>query len=171
MGCSSHGCYKVISMDAVFLANVWRHCHSSVLSAQSWQVGLGLGAQAGIGGGCRRTHQSLASVGVAALVRLVTSAGSHMSSSMWQEAVDMVAQAAADTIPQVADLVTPPPRSLPCALFVHTFLLIAPASSRDVAIQSTVEKTASHVWCLSLLTTVAFVGRLQSTISYSLLAH
>ena len=59
---------------------------------------------------CRRTHQSLASVGVAALVRLVTCAGSHMSSSMWQEAVDMIAQAASDTIPQVADLVTPPPR-------------------------------------------------------------
>ncbi|KAL0026445.1 hypothetical protein WJX79_010345 [Trebouxia sp. C0005] len=58
----------------------------------------------------RRTHQSLASVGVAALVRLVTSAGSHMSSSMWQEAVDMIAQAASDTIPQVSDLVTPPPR-------------------------------------------------------------
>ena len=50
-------------------------------------------------------------MGVAALVRLVTLAGSHMSSSMWQEAVDMVAQAAADTVPQVADLVTPPPRS------------------------------------------------------------
>ncbi len=33
-----------------------------------------------------------------------------MSSSMWQEAVDMIAQAASDTIPQVADLVTPPPR-------------------------------------------------------------
>ncbi|DBA82002.1 TPA: hypothetical protein ACH3X1_007704 [Trebouxia sp. C0004] len=58
----------------------------------------------------RRTHQSLASVGVAALVRLVTSAGSHMSSSMWQEAVDMIAQAASDTVPHVADLVTPPPR-------------------------------------------------------------
>ncbi|KAL0051487.1 hypothetical protein WJX82_008426 [Trebouxia sp. C0006] len=58
----------------------------------------------------RRTHQSLASVGVAALVRLVTCAGSHMSSNMWQEAVDMIAQAASDTIPQVADLVTPPPR-------------------------------------------------------------
>ena len=33
-----------------------------------------------------------------------------MSSSMWQEAVDMIAQAASDTIPQVADLVSPPPR-------------------------------------------------------------
>ena len=60
---------------------------------------------------CRRTHQSLASVGVAALVRLVTSAGSQMSSSMWQEAVDMLAQAASDTIPQVAEIVTPAPRS------------------------------------------------------------
>lgn len=29
---------------------------------------------------------------------------------MWQEAVDMIAQAASDTIPQVSDLVTPPPR-------------------------------------------------------------
>ena len=58
----------------------------------------------------RRTHQSLASVGVAALVRLVTSAGSHMSSSMWQETVDMVAQAASDTAPQVAELLAPPPR-------------------------------------------------------------
>ncbi len=42
-------------------------------------------------------------------------AGSHMSSSMWQEAVDMIAQAASDTIPQVADLITPPPR----LVFVH----------------------------------------------------
>ena len=59
---------------------------------------------------CRRTHQSLASVGVAALVRLVTSAGSHMSSSMWQEAVDMLAQAAQDTTPHIAELAAPPPR-------------------------------------------------------------
>ncbi|KAL3151968.1 hypothetical protein ABBQ32_001092 [Trebouxia sp. C0010 RCD-2024] len=58
----------------------------------------------------RRTHQSLASVGVAALVRLVTSAGSQMSSSMWQETVDMVAQAVGDTVPHVAQLVSPPPR-------------------------------------------------------------
>ena len=57
----------------------------------------------------RRTHQSLASVGVAALVRLVTSAGTQMSSSIWQETVDMVAQAAAHTVPQVAELVSPPP--------------------------------------------------------------
>ena len=56
---------------------------------------------------CRRTHQSLASVGVAALVRLVASAGSHMSSTMWMEAVDMVTHAAEDTTPQVADLAQP----------------------------------------------------------------
>lgn len=59
---------------------------------------------------CRRTHQSLASVGVAALVRLVTSAGTQMSSSMWQETIDMVAQAVGDTVPHVAELVSPPPR-------------------------------------------------------------
>ena len=56
---------------------------------------------------CRRTHQSLASVGVAALVRLVASAGSHMSSTMWMEAVDMITHAAEDTTPQVADLAQP----------------------------------------------------------------
>lgn len=69
----------------------------------------------------RRTHQSLASVGVAALVRLVTSAGSQMSSSIWQETVDMVAQAAAHTVPQVAELVSPPPRYHPHALLTFTF--------------------------------------------------
>lgn len=67
---------------------------------------------------CRRTHQSLASVGVAALVRLVTSAGTQMSSSMWQETVDMVAQAVADTVPQVAELVSPPPRYHPNDLWL-----------------------------------------------------
>eukprot|EP00891_Asterochloris_glomerata_P002829 jgi/Astpho2/2829/e_gw1.00050.8.1_t len=52
-------------------------------------------------------RQSLASVGVAALVRLVASAGSHMSSTMWMEAVDMITHAAEDTIPQVAELAQP----------------------------------------------------------------
>ena len=110
-------------------------------------------------------------MGVAALVRLVTSAGSHMSSSMWQEAVDMVAQAAADTVPQVADLVTPPPRSLLYTQVMHTLMLSAPASSQDIDVLNIVGKTTSQPWCLSLITTAAFVGRLQATISCSLLAH
>ncbi len=46
-------------------------------------------------------------MGVAALVRLVASAGSHMSSTMWMEAVDMITHAAEDTIPQVAELAQP----------------------------------------------------------------
>lgn len=44
------------------------------------------------------------------MVRLVTSAGTQMSNSIWQETVDMVAQAAADTVPHVAELVSPPAR-------------------------------------------------------------
>ena len=43
---------------------------------------------------------------------------------MWQEAVDMIAQAASDTVPQVADLVTPPPRLV---LFILADQLVSAA--------------------------------------------
>ncbi|KAK9829453.1 hypothetical protein WJX72_005963 [[Myrmecia] bisecta] len=58
----------------------------------------------------RRTHQSLAAVGVAALVRLLTSAGSQMSSTVWQEAIAMLAHAVSDTRPHVAELLAPASR-------------------------------------------------------------
>ena len=48
---------------------------------------------------CRRPHQSLASVGVAALVRLVVAAGDRMSASVWVEAITTLHDCAADTRP------------------------------------------------------------------------
>ena len=47
----------------------------------------------------RRPHQSLASVGVAALVRLVVAAGDRMSGSVWVEAITTLHDCAADTRP------------------------------------------------------------------------
>lgn len=52
----------------------------------------------------RRPHQSLASVGVAALVQLVTSAGGTLDAPTWLEVVDMMAQSATTTVPALADL-------------------------------------------------------------------
>ena len=52
-----------------------------------------------IGSGCRRPHQSLASVGVAALVRLIVAAGDRMSTSVWVEAITALHNCAAETCP------------------------------------------------------------------------
>ena len=51
------------------------------------------------GCGCRRPHQSLASVGVAALVRLIVAAGDRMSTSVWVEAITTLHNCAAETRP------------------------------------------------------------------------
>lgn len=49
--------------------------------------------------GCRRPHQSLASVGVAALVRLIVAAGDRMGTSVWVEAITTLHNCAAETRP------------------------------------------------------------------------
>ena len=54
----------------------------------------------------RRTHQSLASVGVAASVRLINTAGEKMSPAVWTEALQMLSQAARETFPDVGHLVS-----------------------------------------------------------------
>uniref|UniRef100_A0A061RZG9 Brefeldin a-inhibited guanine nucleotide-exchange protein 2-like n=1 Tax=Tetraselmis sp. GSL018 TaxID=582737 RepID=A0A061RZG9_9CHLO len=53
----------------------------------------------------RRSHQSLAAVGVAALVRLISEAGPIMSDAHWLQTMQAVRSSAVDTMPQVADLV------------------------------------------------------------------
>lgn len=50
---------------------------------------------------CRRPHQSLAAVGVAALTRLISAAGSAMSDETWALCVHTLSAAALDTLPQV----------------------------------------------------------------------
>ncbi len=59
----------------------------------------------------RRTHQSLASVGVAASVRLINSAGDKMSPAVWSQSVQMLARAAKDTFPDVQHLATAGPQT------------------------------------------------------------
>jgi brefeldin A-inhibited guanine nucleotide-exchange protein len=54
---------------------------------------------------CRRPHQSLAAVGVAALVRLLVATGDRMSAATWVEAVGTLSSCAADTRPAVRELV------------------------------------------------------------------
>ena len=49
--------------------------------------------------GGRRPHQSLASVGVAALVRLIVAAGDRMSTSVWVEAITTLHNCVAETRP------------------------------------------------------------------------
>ena len=49
----------------------------------------------------RRPHQSLAAVGVAALTRLISAAGSAMSDDTWALCVHTLSAAALDTLPQV----------------------------------------------------------------------
>lgn len=53
----------------------------------------------------RRPHQSLAAVGVAALVRLMVAAGDRMSPATWIEAITTLSSCAADTRPAVRELV------------------------------------------------------------------
>lgn len=53
----------------------------------------------------RRPHQSLAAVGVAALVRLIVAAGDRMSANVWIEAIGTLAACADDTRPAVRELV------------------------------------------------------------------
>lgn len=57
-----------------------------------------------------RTHQSLASVGVAAMVRLVTQAGPLMDGEQWCMTVQGIHDIIVETAPNGVDLVTPPPR-------------------------------------------------------------
>lgn len=58
---------------------------------------------------CRRPHQSLASVGVAALVRLAVRAGDRMSPNVWQELLETVAKCAVATQPDIERLVSTSP--------------------------------------------------------------
>lgn len=53
----------------------------------------------------QRTHQSLAGVGVAALVRLVVAAGPHMDEPTWMMVLGALSSAAGDTLPNVSDLI------------------------------------------------------------------
>lgn len=53
---------------------------------------------------CRRPHQSLASVGVAALVQLVTSAGASLDAATWLDVVAVMSQSALDTAPALQDI-------------------------------------------------------------------
>jgi len=68
-----------------------------------------------LGGFIGRTHQSLAAVGVAALVRLISDTGPLMSSQHWVLTMQLLRSSATDTMPQVADLVwqqSDPPHDL-----------------------------------------------------------
>lgn len=57
-----------------------------------------------------RPHQSLASMGVAALLRFLESAGEKMDPETWKAALVILETAASDTRPGVRDLITPPER-------------------------------------------------------------
>ena len=52
----------------------------------------------------RRPHQSLASVGVAALVQLVTSLGSTLDARTWLDVMDVLCQSAEATAPALEGL-------------------------------------------------------------------
>ena len=52
----------------------------------------------------RRPHQSLASVGVAALVQLVTSLGTTLDARTWLDVMDVFGQSAEVTAPALAGL-------------------------------------------------------------------
>ena len=54
----------------------------------------------------RRPHQSLASVGAAALVRLALSTGSRMSPESWQELLRVLDGCAKATLPDIESLVS-----------------------------------------------------------------
>jgi brefeldin A-inhibited guanine nucleotide-exchange protein len=53
----------------------------------------------------RRTHLSLAAVGVAALVRLIVAAGPHLDEPTWMMMLGALSAAAGDTMPNVSDLI------------------------------------------------------------------
>lgn len=63
---------------------------------------------------CRRPHQSLAAVGVAALTRLISAAGSAMSDDTWALCIGTLSSAALDTLPQV-------PSCIMCDRRLHDF--------------------------------------------------
>ncbi|GMH32506.1 hypothetical protein BSKO_00340 [Bryopsis sp. KO-2023] len=58
----------------------------------------------------RRPHQSLASMGVAATVRLINNAGEMMDKETWAAALAVLEETAAQTRPAVVELITPPER-------------------------------------------------------------
>ena len=55
---------------------------------------------------CRRPHQSLASVGTAALVRLALSTGSRLSPEAWAELLQTLSNSTEATLPDIESLVT-----------------------------------------------------------------
>lgn len=57
----------------------------------------------------QRPHQSLASMGIAALVRFVTRA-EQMTNEIWSAALDVLVSTSSVTLPSVSELVTPPER-------------------------------------------------------------
>ncbi|CAD7702431.1 unnamed protein product [Ostreobium quekettii] len=61
-----------------------------------------------LSGFMHRTHQSLASMGVAALLRLVTNVGHLMSKDEWHQVLTVLETTARETEPAVVSLVTPP---------------------------------------------------------------
>eukprot|EP01025_Chloroclados_australasicus_P037318 TRINITY_DN3805_c0_g1_i5.p1 TRINITY_DN3805_c0_g1~~TRINITY_DN3805_c0_g1_i5.p1 ORF type:complete len:1288 (-),score=132.71 TRINITY_DN3805_c0_g1_i5:189-4052(-) len=63
-----------------------------------------------------RPHQSLASVGVAALARYIVNAGQNMSEEVWVQVIDSLQQVTAMVNPDLWDLVTPPPRLADAAI-------------------------------------------------------
>lgn len=58
----------------------------------------------------QRPHQSLASMGIAALVRLIGGAAENMTQEIWSDAFDVLVTTSDRTRPAVAELVTPPER-------------------------------------------------------------
>eukprot|EP00210_Caulerpa_lentillifera_P001785 g1715.t1 len=60
----------------------------------------------------QRSHQSLASMGIAALVRFLNQAGEEMTNETWTDALEVLVSTSERTKPSVADLVTPPERIL-----------------------------------------------------------
>lgn len=60
----------------------------------------------------QRSHQSLASMGIAALVRFLNQAGKDMTQETWNDALEVLVSTSERTRPGVADLVTPPERIL-----------------------------------------------------------
>jgi len=61
----------------------------------------------------RRSHQSLAAVGVAAFVRLLVASAPQLDAAAWAAAFDALSEVVEDTRPDAEELVTPPARSVP----------------------------------------------------------
>jgi brefeldin A-inhibited guanine nucleotide-exchange protein len=89
--------YEACTATLQHLVDVVVRYHAAVPSLLDRTLAL-------LAGFVRRPHQALAAVGVAALARLAVAAGPGMDEATWAQVMAALTAAAADTLPQVGDL-------------------------------------------------------------------